>query len=108
MSDQTKHNPQENPWGKFEITEPKEGVPRIHANFSYLTWTGSDLTIDLYQLEQPNREIPALKDSPTYLLNTARVTMTWSSAKLFHDLLGKILARHEAVYGPINTEFKQI
>jgi hypothetical protein len=109
MSEETTNqNAQTSVLPNFELIEPKDGVPRIYASFSNITWSGPDLTVDLYKLEQPNREIPALKDSPNYLLNTGRVTMAWTSAKSFHDLLGKVLARYEAVYGPINTEFKQI
>jgi hypothetical protein len=92
----------------FEIVEPQEGSVRAYANLSHLTWTGSDLTVDLYQLEQPNRELPKYKDNPNRLLHTASVTLTWASAKTFHQFLGDILTRYEKVYGPINTDFKQI
>lgn len=92
----------------FKIIEPKDGVPRTYAAFSHITWTGVDLTVDLYKLEQPNRDIPANKDAPNYLLNTGRVTMTWAAAKSFHELLGRVLERYEKVHGPIITEFKQI
>ncbi|HEX3093411.1 MAG TPA: DUF3467 domain-containing protein, partial [Candidatus Angelobacter sp.] len=71
-------------------------------------WSGVDLTVDLYQLEQPNREVPDQKNAPNTILNVARITMSWAAAKQFHDLLGGVLDRYKAVYGPINTDFKQI
>lgn len=105
MSDQTNQNAPAAP--TFKIIEPQDGVPRIYAAFSHLTWTGPDLTIDLYQLEQPNREIQD-QNTPNSLLNTGRVTMTWQAAKMFHQTLSNVLSRYEAVNGPITTEFKQI
>lgn len=94
--------------GTFEIVEPKEGAVRAYANFSHLSWNGMDLTVQLYQLEQPNREIPEYKDLPNRLHHTASVTLTWAAAKTFHKLLGVVLERYEKVYGPINTDFKSI
>lgn len=93
---------------KFVIVEPKEGTVRAYANFSHLSWSGSDITAQLYHLEQPNREVPAEKDAPNRLMHTASVTLTWASAKAFYENLGQVIARYEKVYGPINTEFKQI
>jgi hypothetical protein len=92
----------------YTITEPKDGVPRIYAAYSHITWSGVDLTVDLYHLEQPNREIPDLKDVPNSLYNVGRIVMSWAAAKQFHDLLGGVVDRYEAAYGPINTEYKQI
>lgn len=92
----------------FEITEPQEGVARFYANVATITWSGPDLTAHLYQVVQPNREIPSQKDAPNQLLHGASVTLTWSSAKIFHTQLGEVLERHEKVYGPIRTEFGPI
>jgi hypothetical protein len=106
MSEEKTENVQTDP--RYTVTEPKEGVPRIYAAYSHLNWSGVDLTVDLYHLEQPNREVPDHKDDPNTLFNVARITMSWAAAKQFHDLLGGVLDRYTAVYGPINTEFKQI
>lgn len=92
----------------FEITQPQEGVARFYVNVATLTWSGSDLTAHLYQVVQPNREIPSQKDAPNQLLHSASVTLTWSSAKIFHAQLGEVLERYEKVYGPIRTEFGAI
>jgi hypothetical protein len=92
----------------FVIVDKDEGLVRAYANFSHLTWTGSDITVEMYQLEQPNRDIPAHKDDQNRLIRTASITLTWASAKTFHQFLGDILGRYEKAYGPINTEFKQI
>jgi hypothetical protein len=92
----------------LQITEPQEGVARFYVNGATLTWTGSDLTALLYQVIQPNREIPSQKDAPNQLLHSASVTLTWSSAKIFHSQLGEVLQRYEKAYGPIRTEFVAI
>jgi hypothetical protein len=92
----------------FEITEPKEGVARFYANGVTLTWSGSDLTAHLYQIVQPNREVPSQKELPNQLLHMASVTLTWSNAKIFLAQLGEVVERYEKVYGPIRTEFEAI
>jgi hypothetical protein len=92
----------------FKITEPRDGVARTYANVSHLVWSGMDLTTHLYQLVQPNRDIPADADAPNELLHTASVTFTWPAAKTFHSLLGEVLERYEKVHGPIKTDFKAI
>lgn len=99
---------QPNPNVNFEISQPKEGITRVYANYSHLSWSGVDLTVQLYQLEQPNREVPANKDVPNRLLNNAAVTLSWAAAKMFHKNLTDALARYEKAYGPIVTEFKEI
>jgi hypothetical protein len=96
------------PQGKFKIVEPKEGAVRAYANFSHLSWNGMDLTVQLYQLEQPNRDIPEYKDHPNCLRHTASVTLTWAAAKTFYEILGQALDRYEKVYGSINTQFTGI
>jgi hypothetical protein len=105
MPDETK---QPAPGLNFETSEPEEGIAHIYANISHLTWTGMDLTVQLYQLDQPNRDIPALSNAPNKLLHRASITFTWPAAKTFHKMLGDILERYEKGYGPISTEFKQI
>jgi hypothetical protein len=107
MSDEKKAAPQPD-LNKFRIVEPQQGTVRTYANLYYLAWTGSDITVHLYHLEQPNREFPTHKDEPSIMFHNAAVTLTWASAKTFHQALGHVLERHEKVYGPINTEFKQI
>lgn len=92
----------------FEIAQPQEGVARIYTNGVTLTWTGSDMTALLYEIVQPNRDIPSQKDAPNQLLHTASVTLTWASAKIFHAQLGEVIARYEKAYGPIRTEFGPI
>jgi hypothetical protein len=102
-------NPDSNlPVPNFEITQPPDGVARFYANAVTLTWSGSDLTAHLYQVVQPNREIPSLKNDPNQLLNNASVTLTWSSAKIFYAQLGEVLERYEKVHGTIRTEFGAI
>ena len=92
----------------FEISEPEKGLVRVYANVSHLTWTGMDLTVQLYELVQPNRDLPGHANKPNELLHTASVTLTWPVAKTFHKLLGGVLERYEKAYGPINTEFRSI
>jgi len=92
----------------FEVTQPQEGVGRFYANVATLTWTGSDLTAHLYQVVQPNREIPSQKNEPNELLHSASVTLTWSSAKIFHAQLTEVLERYEKAHGTIRTEFGAI
>jgi hypothetical protein len=92
----------------FEIAEPREGVTHLYANAVVLTWTGSDLTANIYQIIQPNRDIPSQKEAPNRLLNSASVTLTWSSAKIFQAHLKEAIDRYEKVYGPIKTEFQAI
>jgi Protein of unknown function (DUF3467) len=94
--------------GAFKIVEPPEGASQVYANVSHLTWTGMDITVQLYQLDQPNRELPELVNAPTTLVHEANVTFTWAAAKTFHKMLGDVLQRYEKVYGPIKTEFQQI
>lgn len=107
MTDESKA-PNQLDLSKFRVVEPEGGKLRVYANFSQLSWTGSDITVNLYHLEQPNREIPHSKDDPTLLVQDVSVTMSWAAAKQFHQFLGTILERYEKAYGPINTEFKQI
>lgn len=92
----------------IEIVEPKEAVVRAYANISHLSWSGSDLTVQLYQLEQPNRDVPSQQHAANRLIHTASVTLTWASAKSFYQNLGSVLERYEKAYGPISTDFKQI
>lgn len=92
----------------FKVVQPSEGALNIYANVSHLTWTGMDITVQLYQLDQPNRDIPEHANDPTDLVHEANVTFSWHAAKSFHKLLGDVLERYEKVYGPIMTEFKPI
>jgi Protein of unknown function (DUF3467) len=91
----------------FEIVEPREGVFRTYAQVSYVHWSGMDMTFNVYQMIQPNREIGP-KDAPNKLLHTAAITLSWNSAKIFHGLLGQVLERYEKANGPIKTDFTQI
>lgn len=107
MSDEIKQpQPVQSP--QFKVTEPDEGIAHIYANVSHLTWTGMDLTVQLYHLLQPNRDIPLEKDSPNNLMQTASVTFTWAAAKTFHKLLSEVLERYEKANGPIKIDFGPI
>jgi hypothetical protein len=106
MSTETPNAP--NPILSFEIIEPREGVARFYTNAVNLAWSGSDLTAHLYQLVQPNRDVPSQKDAPNKLLHSGSVTLTWSSAKIFQKQLGEAIERYEKVYGPILTDFQAI
>jgi hypothetical protein len=102
-------NPDTNqPVPGFEMTEPQKGVARFYANAVTLTWTGSDMTAHLYEIVQPNREIPSQKDAPNQLLHSASVTLTWASAKIFNKQLGEVIERYEKAHGAIRTEFGPI
>jgi hypothetical protein len=102
-------NPNTNsPVLSFEIVQPKEGIARVYANGAKLTWTGSDLTAHLYQIVQPDRDIPSQKDDPNQLLHSASVTLTWYSAKIFYGQLGEAIERYEKAYGAIRTEYGAI
>lgn len=92
----------------FELVEPKDGAPAIYCNIANLSWTGMDLTAQLYQFIQPNRDFPKEAGKPNQLVHRASVTLAWTSAKLFHKLLGEVLARYEKANGQISTEFKPI
>jgi hypothetical protein len=92
----------------FELAVPPQGVAQIYVNVATLTWTGSDLTASLYQLIQPNRDIPSQKDSPILLMHNASVTLTWSNAKIFFGHLKEAIERYEKANGPIKTEFQSI
>lgn len=99
---------QPSPPPAFEISLPPQGVARFYANGATITWTGSDLTVQLYQVVQPNRELPSQKDAPNQLRHDAAVTITWATAKIFHAQLGDVLRRYEEKYGPIRTQFEPI
>jgi hypothetical protein len=92
---------------KFEIARPEDGTPHIYANVSFLTWTGMDISVKLYELVQPNREIEG-QDLPNALMERAVVTFPWVAAKNFQRLLNDVIARYEKVNGEIKTEFKAI
>jgi hypothetical protein len=109
MPDDTKQpTPQPATQFKFEIVEPKDGPARIYANVSHLTWTGMDITVQLYELIQPNREIESEKGAPNELQHAASVTFTWNAAKTFNKMLAEVLDRYEKANGPIKTEFQAI
>jgi hypothetical protein len=97
-----------NPVPNFEIALPQEGVKRIYANVATITWGGSDLSVQLYQVVQPYREIPSQKHAPNHLLHSADVTVSWATAKIFHAQLGEVLRRYEDKHGSIRTEFEAI
>jgi hypothetical protein len=95
---------------QFEVkaTESKEGVVHLYANVSHLVWTGMDITAQLYQIVQPNRDIPEQINAPNEIRQSASITFSWTSAKLFHKQLTEVIERYEKVYGPINTDFRLI
>ncbi len=92
----------------FKLVQPSGGVHHVYANASHLSWTGMDITVELYHLAQPNRDLPSLAGAPNELLHDTSVTLTWSAAKSFYETLGGALERYEKVYGPIKTKFQQI
>jgi Protein of unknown function (DUF3467) len=91
----------------FRIVEPRDGTAHVYANFSYLSWTGIDISVHLYELVQPNREVTGQEVQNT-LLERAIVTFGWSAAKVFHKMLGEIIARYEKENGEIKTVFPPI
>lgn len=105
MSDDPQEQPQQ---FDFTASEARDGVARFYVNVAHLVWTGMDITVQLYEIKQPNREIPSLKTAPNEIMHTASVTMAWASAKLFYKQLGEVLERYEKANGPINTDFKFI
>lgn len=93
---------------EIKITKPAQGTTNIYANIAHISWVGSDLTVHLYQLIQPNRDIPSEVEAPNELLHSASVTLTFTSAKIFNKQLAEVIERYEQAYGIINTEFKPI
>ena len=109
MSNEKKDTEQPIPPATFVIKEPAGGALRLYANVSHVIWSGMDLTVQLYQLDQPNRDLAQYKYDPNVLHHTADVTLTWAAAKMFQKALEEILERYEKAYGEtINTQFKNI
>lgn len=107
MSMDEKNQPA-SPVADFDVIEPKDGVTEIYSNLSHLSWTGMDVSVQLYQFVQPNRDLPKEAHKPNQLLHKATVTFTWSSAKMFYKMLGDVLERYEKAHGQIPTEFKAV
>jgi uncharacterized protein DUF3467 len=82
----------------FNYIEPPEGAEEYYANHLQVFWTGVDVTLVFGELtHSPEKVAQHILE----IENRAKVTFSWSVAKLVMNNLAGLIARYEEKNGEV-------
>jgi len=92
LSEDTKQPP------SWKYCQPKEGINEYYANHIQVFWSGVDVTLIFGELTHSSEN---LTNNILEIENRAKVTVSWSVAKLIAASLSEAVSKYEAKNGEV-------